>query len=151
MDLDLYIRAHQYLAQLEGRETRETREEDLPPCGGPCHACAERGLLCGGGRSTFAIDWKGTLLPCDNLDWIRAYPLKDGFAEAWTRINREAENYPRVPECEGCAYRKVCFSCAAVMHQYADPGKQPAELCEIVRYYVQHGVVQLPPCEDPSV
>ena len=149
-DKDLYVRIDRVLKEMNGLAVKEIDADRLPPIGGPHHTCEECGLRCGGGRSTFTVNWEGTLLACNGLDRIRAYPLKDGFREAWTRVNLEARSYPRIPECEGCAYEKVCVSCAAIMRQYAEPGKQPAELCETVRYYVSRGVMQVPACEDPS-
>ena len=148
-DADLYIRIDRLMKEMAGVEIREIDEDRLPPVGGPCHTCEKRGLECGAGRSTFSVDWRGDLLACNGLNQIRAYPLKDGFREAWTRINREAVSYPRIPECEGCAYRKACANCAAVIRQYAEPGRQPVELCETVRYFVRHGVMRIPACEDP--
>ncbi len=150
-DPDDYIRIYKLLNELQGRETKGINPDRLPPIGGPSHECDQCGLVCGGGRSGFVIDWKGTLIPCNRLSMIHAYPLKEGFKEAWKRVNREANNWPRVPECEGCAYRGVCNNCAATMLEFADPGKQPVKMCEQVKYYVQHGVMHIPDCEEPSV
>ena len=71
-DISLYVRAYEFLNQLEGRETIEISSESLPPCGSSCHETSDCGLLCGGGRSGFSIDWKGTLKPCIDLEAIRA-------------------------------------------------------------------------------
>lgn len=150
-DTDLYIRIYRLMKEMDGKEIKEIDKDMLPPVGGPYHISDKCGMECGAGRSTFIMNWKGELIACNGLDWIRAYPLRDGFEKAWIRVNREANNYPHIPECEGCAYKKVCFRCAVAMCQYAEPGKQPLELCEIVRYYVQHGVIQIPMCEDQSV
>ena len=149
-DADLYIRIHRLLNEMDGRETKEIEADRLPPAGGPSHECDRCGLECGGGRSGFVLNWRGEMLPCNRLDRIRAYPLKDGFREAWARVNREANSWPRVPECEGCAYRGVCHNCAAAMLRYAEPGKQPAGLCELTRYYVRHGIRHIPECETDS-
>ena len=146
-DADMYIRMRRLLNELNGRETREIDPEKLPPAGGPFHECDQCGLECGGGRSGFVVDWKGTLMPCNRLDMIRAYPMKEGFREAWSRVHREAASWPRVPECVGCAYRKVCNNCAATKLRYAEPGKQPTEMCEMIRYYVRHGVMRIPECD----
>lgn len=146
-ELDLYIRAFKYIDQLEGRETVEIEERDLPPCGGSSCTASDCGLKCGGGRSNFSIDWKGTLKPCVDLERIQAYPLKEGFAAAWTKVNQEANNWPRVPECEGCPYDAVCNACAAYMLRYADPGKLPTGLCEQTRKFVCSGVKHIPTCE----
>ena len=146
-DQDQYIRIYRLLNELNGRETKEIDPEKLPPAGGPYHECSECGLECGGGRSGFVVNWKGTLAPCNRLDMIHAYPLKDGFKAAWDSIHREAMNWPRIPECKECAYRGICTNCAATCLDYAEPGKQPKELCERIRNFVQHGVMHIPECE----
>lgn len=150
-DADHYIRIYKLMNELDGRETKEIDESRLPPIGGPSHVCDECGLVCGGGRAGFAMDWKGTLIPCNRLEMVRAYPLEVGFKEAWAQINQRANSWPRVPECEGCVYRKVCNNCAGTMMKYAEPGKQPKEMCEMVRYYVQHGIMRIPECEEPAL
>ena len=108
---------------------------------------ASRRTHSGGGRSGFVVTWEGTLQPCNRLDMVRAYPLKEGFREAWAKVHREVMNWPRVPECDGCAYRGVCTNCAATMLQYAEPGKQPVEMCERVRNFVRHGIMHIPECD----
>ena len=150
-DIDHYIRIYRLMNEIDGRETKEVDADKLPPVGGPAHVCDKCGLVCGGGRAGFAIDWKGTMIPCNRLEMIRAYPLKDGFQDAWTQINQKANSWPRVPECEGCAYRDVCNNCAGNMLQYAEPGIQPKEMCEMIRYYVQHGIMHIPECEVPHL
>lgn len=146
-ELDLYIRAYRYSDKLKGRAEHEVKEENLPPYGGPCHESSACGLRCGGGRSTFAINWKGTLTPCLDLQMICGYPLEEGFTAAWTKVNQAANNWPRVPECEGCAYLDACQTCAANMLRFADPGKMPISLCEQTRELVRHGVTHIPDCE----
>ena len=145
--LDEYLRIYRFQRSLKGEEPEEIAEDQLPPCGGPCHECKEKGLRCGGGRSGFAIDWKGTMMPCNGMEMIRAYPLKEGFSAAWARVNQEANNWPRIPECDGCAYAGVCNNCAANTMRFAEPGKQPLALCEQTKYLVRHGVRHLPECE----
>ena len=147
-DADQYVRIYRLMNELEGRETKEIDPAKLPAAGGNAHECDGCGLRCGGGRSGFVMNWKGTLMPCNRLDCIHAYPLKDGFKEAWAKVNREANSWPRVPECENCAYRAVCNHCAANVLKYAEPGKQPVELCEFTKYLVQHGVKSIPECEE---
>ena len=145
-DVELYTRLYLLLREMDGVENREIPEESLPPIGGPSHECAECGLRCGGGRSSFVIDWQGTLTACNRLRMLNAKPLAEGFRAAWEKVNQQAKAWPRVPECEGCAYADACDNCAANMLQYAEPGKQPLALCERARYYVRHGVRQVPGC-----
>ena len=145
-DLELYIQIYRLLQELNGRETRNISIDKLPPAGGPCHKCVEKGLRCGGGRSSFCIDWKGTIMPCYRMDMIHADVLKEGFAAAWKSINQGANNWPRVPECIDCPYDEVCNNCMGNILQYAEPGKQPTALCEKTRQYVSQGVKNLPEC-----
>ena len=145
---DEYLQIYRLINEINGIDTKEIDADKLPPYGSDIHECKERGIQCGGGREFFVVDWKGTMMPCNRLDMIRAFPLQDGFKEAWTKVNQEVNNWPRVPECEACAYRDVCNDCAAGMLQYAEPGKQPIELCEQTKFFVQHGVKHIPECEE---
>lgn len=146
-DLDLYIRAFRLLNELNGHENQKISPDLLPAPGGPLHVCSECGLNCAAGRSMFAIDWKGILRGCVRLDMVRGYPLEEGFRTAWTRVNQWAAGFPRVPECEGCAYKDVCDNCVGDMLLYAEPGKQPIDLCERTKLLVQNGVHKMPECE----
>lgn len=146
-DTDLYIRAIKYMAQLDGRKTVEVSEEKLPLIGGPCHETTECGFQCGGGRSAFSINWEGALTPCTDMDMIRGYPLADGFVAAWSKVNQVVNSWPRVPECEGCAYEEACDRCAAKMLRFAEPGKVPTGLCERTREFVRNGLKHIPECD----
>ena len=146
-DADLYVRIFRLMNELDGVETKEIDPDDLPPAGGPCHECEQRGLGCGGGRSGFVTDWQGNLMPCNSLDLIKADPFKDGFKAAWDSIHEQVMNFPQVPECQGCAYAEVCHRCTGIMILYAEPGKQPVEMCEQIRQLVRHGVMKLPECD----
>ena len=146
-DLELYIRAYRLLNELEGRENREISPDLLPAPGGPSHNCPECGVKCAAGRSMFAIDWKGTLRGCVRLDMALGYPLEEGFKAAWKRVNQWAIGFPRVPECDGCAYEEVCGNCVGDMLLCAEPGKQPLKLCERTRLMVQNGIWRIPECE----
>ena len=146
-ELDLYIKLYRLQAELEGKQPGEPFENDLPEAGGPCHECSERGLKCGGGRISFSMDWKGNITFCNSLDAVLYDALNEGFPNAWKKLNQAARNWPRVPECEGCAYKSVCIHCAAHDYQFAEPGKQPLALCERTKAFVRHGVWNIPVCE----
>ena len=53
-----------------------------------------RGLLCGAGRMSFTIDWKGRMVPCGMMGMITADPLETGFLPAWKSINQAANSWP---------------------------------------------------------
>ena len=143
---ELYLRIYQLIDELDGTEIRKIDESRLPPVGGS-HECAECGLRCGGGRSSFVMNWKGEMLACNRMNMIHADALKDGFTAAWAKVNGEANSWPRVPECEECPYYQVCNNCMGNVLQYAEPGKQPVKLCEQTLYFVKNGVRHIPECE----
>jgi radical SAM protein with 4Fe4S-binding SPASM domain len=148
MDPELYVRYNRLLYEMHGQEPAEIDEDKLPPPGGPSHECDQCGLKCGGGRSGFVMNWKGELLACNRLDHhICASALEEGFRKAWARVNDRANHWPRVPECEGCPYEKVCFNCAANMLLFSEPGKMPRILCEMTKKYVRRGFRHIPDCE----
>ena len=146
--LDQYLRIYRLMNELNGKETKEIDEAKLPPCGSDVKECSECGLRCGGGRETFVVDWKGTMMPCNRLNLICAFPLQEGFKAAWSQINHAANNWPRVPKCEGCAYRDVCNNCAGSILEYTESGRPLTELCEQTKFFVQHGVRPIPECEE---
>ena len=146
-ETDLYIRIYRLINELNGTENREVDDDKLLPAGGPFHECTECGLRCGGGRSSYVLNWKGTMMPCNRMDIIHADARAEGIKQAWAKVNHEASNWPRVPECKDCPYDRVCNNCAGNMLRYAEPGKQPLELCEQAREYVKHGVRNVPDCD----
>ena len=147
-DVGLYTRLFQLNRELQGLKSLPKYQGNLPEPGGPNHECTSLGLQCGGGRSCFVINWKGEMLPCNRLDMITEHPLEDDFISAWVRINKQAEAWPRVPECEGCVYESVCSHCAANILQSSEPGKRPDNLCKRTMYFVRHGVRELPGCKE---
>ena len=144
-DIDFYVKIKHFLNDEEAAEV--VPEDSLPPIGGHVHECSQCGLQCSAGRSGFFIDWKGTMNPCSQLMMVKGFPLRDGFSKAWKQINQIAESWPRVPECEDCAYASVCSRCAARMLRFTEPGKQPLPMCEQTKYFVQHGIWHIPGCE----
>ena len=145
--LEDYLKIYLKMNEINGVETKEIPEDSLPPYGSDIHECEECGLRCGAGRSGFVMNWKGEMVPCNRMLMIRAFPLEEGFTTAWRKINQAVNQWPRIPECEQCAYKITCNSCAAEALEYAEPGKQPIGLCERTKYLVQHGIKHIPDCE----
>ncbi|MBP5250410.1 MAG: radical SAM protein, partial [Lachnospiraceae bacterium] len=144
-DAEQYARIIKYDNSLIGIDCKECPENSLPKPGGPKHVCEEKGLLCGGGRSSFVINWKGELGICNELE-VRSHPLDIGFEKAWNEINAAANSWPRTPECTDCPYENVCDSCAAVHNEFAPPGQQPLEFCSMTRFLVSRGILAPPKC-----
>lgn len=147
-DAAFYARVLRFDRELLGIPVMEIPESSLPEPGGTCTEYGECGVTCGGGRSSFVIDWRGRMKPCNRLD-AAGEPLKEGFDAAWRKINRVANSWPRTAACVGCAYEDVCDSCAANRAKYAEPGKQPMALCRQIRYLVSKGVLLPSEC-DPA-
>ena len=146
LDVETYVRILRFRQELDGIVNPEIPESELPAPGGPHRECDECGLYCGGGRSGFVINWKGEMCICNRME-ARSYPLRDGFSEAWRRVHEIADSWPRVPECQDCAYEEVCDKCVAGFLEHAEAGKQPKAICEQTRYKVSHGILPLPQCE----
>lgn len=173
-DIEMYIRIFRYLASLKGHTLQQIEEDQLPEPGCPAEGFSEGncisesseasadqnavsasqadkkrpcGLLCGAGRGSFTIDWKGRMIPCSMLGIITADPLRSGFLPAWKSINHAANSWPRPAECEECPYAAVCNNCAAYMKQFAKPGIRPDGLCRRTRKLVSAGIYKIPDCE----
>lgn len=73
----------------------------------------EKGLYCNGGRTSFAINWDGTMGPCLSFprDVICADAKKIGFKEAWQEVNRGVKDYVVPEECRTCSHNTKCHYC----------------------------------------
>ena len=147
LDADFYIRILKFLNELKGVHLDTCPAECLPAEGGPDPDKVIYGVPCGGGKSGFSVNWKGTMNPCNELQGIKAYPLETGFAEAWRQIREAVERWPRSSACDGCAYEDVCESCVGQMADFAEPGTWPRALCERTKHFVLEGVYPVPDCK----
>lgn len=147
LDEEYYVRVLRFFRELTGTEVRHYAESKLPVPGGPCQEGEDRGLVCGGGRSWFVVNWRGEMKICNRME-PKSFPLREGFAEAWKTIHEAAENWPRAMACRGCAYEEECGVCAAEALKYARPGEKPEALCRRTRYMASCGVLNIPYCEE---
>ena len=147
LDLDSYVQVLRLLNELRGIETCEIDPETLPQPGGSCHECTKYGLPCSAGRSFFTIQWDGRMVPCSCIPEICAYPITEGFQLAWNNVRELCLQRPQTPECKDCPYLPVCIRCPGIQARFAQPGKQPLELCELIRYLVQRGGYIVPNCD----
>jgi len=74
---------------------------------------SEKGLYCSAGRSGFAINWDGVMVPCLSFprDVVCAYPLCDGFLQAWREVNKGVKNYEVPKACHSCELNGKCHYC----------------------------------------
>jgi radical SAM protein with 4Fe4S-binding SPASM domain len=74
---------------------------------------SDKGLYCDAGRSGFAVNWDGVLLPCLTFprDVVCGYPLRDGFKHAWNEVNEVMRNYEVPKACHSCELNTKCHYC----------------------------------------
>jgi len=96
-----------------------------------------------GGRSGFAVDWRGEMKPCNTFPCEGESILQLGFREAWRRTNETALNYPQPAECEGCAYKSVCKHCVSEHASGAQPGHASPAICAWGRRMVAEGLLKI--------
>lgn len=72
-----------------------------------------KGLYCNGGRTTFTINWDGTMGPCINFprNVICADVKKNDFEKAWQEINQGVKDYDVPEACHACSYNTKCHYC----------------------------------------
>ena len=71
------------------------------------------GLYCNAGRTTFAMNWDGTMGPC--IDFPRDVICVDvkniGFEKAWREVNQGVKDYVVPEECRKCSHNTKCHYC----------------------------------------
>ncbi len=98
----------------------------------------QEGVSCRAGRSSFWITWDGRMLPCGMMVEPIAYPLKDGFKEAWKYIKEATKTIMLPKKCIMCNKRSLCPVCAAVC--YSETGafnKVPKYLCTMTEKVIE--------------
>lgn len=78
------------------------------------------GMQCGAGRSTFTINWRGEMIPCNITDVYKVDLSSHSIREAWKKIVNYADNVPQIVECHDCIFQRRCRRC--VFLHYGDTG-----------------------------
>lgn len=102
-----------------------------------------KGIQCEAGRIKFSISWDGKMLGCSSFDFAQAYPLKEGFANAWKHINKRANEYVMPVECNNCKYKKACIKCPAAHWLSSGEGHCNPLICEEGKRMVAEGLREL--------
>ena len=91
-----------------------------------------RGLYCNAGRTTFAMNWDGTMGPCLDFprDVICADVKNTGFENAWREVNRGVKDYAVPEECRTCAYNTKCHYCPTQHKSLAAQHRCVAASCD---------------------
>lgn len=96
-----------------------------------------KGFLCGGGRNSFHINWRGIMYTCPAFNALQAFPMRDGLERAWNELVQQVDSVDALVECQTCEYRDFCCTCAAMHYEDTKEfGKISPRLC----YKIQHGI-----------
>ena len=96
---------------------------------------SDKGLYCDAGRSGFAVNWDGVMVPCLTFprDVACGYPLRDGFKHAWNEVNEVMRNY-EVPEaCHHCELNTKCHYCPMAHQKVAAKHLCDPDYCNHVK------------------
>lgn len=91
----------------------------------------ECAVKCRAGRSSFAINWQGSMQPCIMLQKISINVFEMGFEKAWEETVKAVDEIKVSKRCGTCNLRKLCQSCAA--SAFLETGKYdgvPKYLCD---------------------
>ena len=96
---------------------------------------SDKGLYCDAGRSGFAVNWDGVLLPCLSFprDVVCAYPLRDGFQQAWSEVNEAVKNYEVPKACHSCELNDKCHYCPMQHPKVAAKHQCDPEFCNYLK------------------
>lgn len=98
-----------YKAGLTGPQTVQDIPRYLPANRHPLE-----GLPCGGGHSTFHVNWKGQLCPCTGFSAaVQCEILDKGFKAAWKTLRKAMLSYKFPQECRTCSLQHMCATCPA--------------------------------------
>lgn len=144
LDLNTYVEACKLKNILENKENLPIDAELLPSPGGPYHECSLFGLDCGGGMSTYDIDWNGAMYICNYYRSVVCYPLTDGFLSSWNKLHQIASGWKRIPECIECPYEPVCTKCEIRKANFGKNGQQSPQLqCNQTKLMIQNGLYMM--------
>lgn len=129
----------QYLLTLD----RESKIKAVPHYI-PQKASPLRGLPCGGGHSSFHVNWKGEMCPCIAFSATVHYSiLKDTFISSWDEVRRELQNYKEPDQCRNCQYKHYCVSCPGEKTNCVSGGKVNTFVCMKLQRLVNEGMIQV--------
>ncbi len=142
LDIDQYMEIYRIWNEMKQEELTPVDAMELPDENKKGENAY--GLQCGAGRSSFTIQYNGKMAPCPSLGGVTTEPLKDGFINAWHKLNKLVAQYPIPAECGECVYHDVCLNCPAIHNNAHNPGHCDHRVCERTKRLVQEGFIKLP-------
>lgn len=144
LTIDEKIDIHRIIAESSGSDIIKTDEALLPYPQSHIYCEVGEGMPCGSGRSSFSINWKGDLLPCNAIGFVRESLLTTCFTNAWAKINNWALNHKVIQNCYECYYKPICRRCP-IMHELCTGvvGATDTSFCDMLRLCVAEGVMSI--------
>ena len=97
-----------------------------------------KGISCQAGNTSFAINWKGFMLPCISMKGISINILEHSIEEAWNYISKKSKELLLDNKCVTCIYRPICKTCVASAYLETNHYDQtPKYLCEYSKEFVK--------------
>ena len=141
LDMDQYMEIYRIWRDIRKEKLAPVDPEEIPDANNKGEALY--GLQCGGGSSSFTIQYNGKMSPCPSMWQITTEPLKDGFLEAWQQLNDKVSKYPMPAECAGCVYKDRCITCPAIHANANNPGHCDPQICKRTKKMVEEGFIPL--------
>jgi len=138
---DAYLELFRESQKLQGQFTNTECPDVLPDVGSEGNCSVP--IRCAAGRSSFAVNWKGELLPCISFPGATYDALSLGFNEAWRRIGEVIDTFRMPVECVQCAYRNHCSTCIKLHDVCEFDGHANPAICERTKYMVANGLLKL--------
>ena len=82
-------------------------------------------------RTSFFIDWDGTMETCSYMDMGAAHPFEEGFRTAWNKLHATLSALELPAECQSCKARPWCNACPGLRSaEIGSPVAIPRAWCE---------------------
>lgn len=102
-------------------------------------------MRCRAGRSTFWVNWEGTMTACGMLDFpMTVYPFERPFRECWSSLTECVRTTPVLRGCAGCDKRHICNPCVAMIYGETGTVDQRAPyMCQLADYIIKQSKQEL--------
>lgn len=141
MSAQMYIRKNRcllpedsYIEMLENRRHLSQTEDGRQDWGQDSEF-----MRCRAGRSSFWINWEGSMTACGMLDFpLKTEPFREPFADCWLRLTNAVRSTPVLAGCAGCNKREVCGACVAMIFTETGTIDQKAPyLCQMADHILE--------------
>ena len=127
-----YLENHENCTEFKLDENKTKRTSDLS------EECKKSNGIygCDAGWQEYTITWNGRMLPCTLMGNPYTSPFKEGFQEAWKRLEYIMEK-PELPEkCRQCSVKQFCGACPASRHcETGNMNGIPQYFCQLAEEY----------------